>query len=80
MTMHALHRSIHEHGLADDCPRCTELAQRPTRTLDPEMLGALLIRTEGWVRGHADCEPRSVNERTAMTEVARTTESLIEEA
>lgn len=38
MATHTVHPDVHEHGLADDCPRCEELAARPLE-LDDEMIG-----------------------------------------
>lgn len=42
MTMHSLHPDSHEHGLADDCPRCAEHAEHPIRTLDRENLRRIM--------------------------------------
>lgn len=45
MAMHSIHPSILEHGLADGCARCQELAANPTG-LDRENANALLERFE----------------------------------
>ncbi len=42
MTVHAVHPDTHEHGLADDCDRCAELAADPVRTLDHINLGRIM--------------------------------------
>jgi len=42
---HAPHPDIHDHGLADDCPRCAEIAGNPVRDLDGRALCGLLERT-----------------------------------
>lgn len=43
MASHSMHPDVHEHGLADDCPRCDELAGRPLE-LDDEMIAAMWRR------------------------------------
>lgn len=46
---HTKHPSSLEHGLADGCPRCRELAENPTRWLDRDHLSAfwrLMLRVE----------------------------------
>ena len=42
MTIHSIHPDTHEHGLADDCPRCAELAERPIQSLDRENLARIM--------------------------------------
>ena len=69
MTTHALHYgdpnySIHEHGLADDCERCMELAYHPAETLDATMLANLKQRIEDGEEG------RSTAESVAMVRLA----------
>jgi hypothetical protein len=41
MSVHSPHEDIHEHGLADDCPRCAALAER-WWDLDDEVLLSLI--------------------------------------
>lgn len=40
MVVHTNHPSTLEHGLADGCPRCGEIAKHPVRWLDSENLAA----------------------------------------
>lgn len=42
MTIHTIHPDSHEHGLADDCPRCAEHAEHPIQSLDHENLGRIM--------------------------------------
>lgn len=42
MTMHSFHPDTHEHGLADDCPRCAEHAAHPIQSLDHENLRRIM--------------------------------------
>lgn len=65
MTTHTFHPDSHTHGLADDCPRCAEHAEHPTRSLDDANFAALVDR---YMR---DLPPRSENERKAMQNLAR---------
>ena len=61
---HGPHPSILEHGLADGCERCSEIAADPFVGLDDETLRLLVWRTAEWM---TDTEfPRSAAERTAM--------------
>lgn len=60
MTVHTFHPDSHEHGLADDCPRCAEHAAHPRQSLDLANLRALSDRI---IR---QLPPRSENEATAM--------------
>ena len=66
MSTHAVHPDTHEHGLADDCPRCAEHAEHPLDSLDTENLRALLARI------NADYAARSDNEARAMQNLERT--------
>lgn len=67
MSVHSLHADTHEHGLADDCDRCTELAKDPFRNLDETNLRNLYARTTRWMNDDPhDALPRSENELTAM--------------
>ena len=66
MSTHGFHPDTHEHGLADDCPRCTEHAEHPLDSLDVENLRALLARI------NADYAARSENEARAMQNLERT--------
>lgn len=73
MTMHTEHDSIHTHGLADNCPRCEEMAENPVFTLDSANLESLVRRTKRW-RNESDpnwdnCRPRSQNELRAMQKI-----------
>lgn len=60
MSSHTPHPDSHEHGLADDCPRCGEHAQHPFESLDDANLLNLLSRV------NLDLPARSDNERKAM--------------
>lgn len=62
-TTHTVHEDVHESGLADDCDRCGEHAQRPLVSLDDTTLRDLLQRV---VNG---TQPRSQNESVAMAQV-----------
>lgn len=62
-TVHTLHPDIHDHGLADGCPRCEELASHPA-ALDRHACDAILERLRGGLA------PRSLNERRAMERLA----------
>ena len=42
---HTIHPDSHEHGLADDCPRCAEHAEHPLTSLDARNLRTLVERT-----------------------------------
>lgn len=64
MTSHTLHPDTHEHGLADDCPRCAELAVDPFTYMDDRNLVLLYDRTLSWMRDEEF--PRSDTERDAM--------------
>lgn len=63
MTAHAPHGSIREEGLADDCPRCAEHAERPFDGLDDSNLETLIAMVV------SDEPPRSDSERLAMYKV-----------
>jgi hypothetical protein len=60
MAQHTYHPDSHEHGLADDCPRCAEHAADPVAGLDTALLANLHDRIR------RDLPGRSANERTAM--------------
>lgn len=72
---HTLHEDIHEHGLADDCPRCVEMAEAPYYNLDKTSMRDLVRRTLGNRYGGEDSwageriEPRSHTEAVAMATV-----------
>ena len=66
MTSHTKHPDSHTHGLADDCPRCTEHAEHPFESLDDGNLRELIGRTELWMRDAGGIVPRSINELKAM--------------
>ena len=65
MANHTLHPDVTKHGLADDCPRCTDHALEPWNTLDYENLGILVRRILHHESG------RSHNETTAMMNLLR---------
>jgi hypothetical protein len=44
MTLHRDHPDIHDHGLADECPRCAEHALAPQTSLDSRLLADLRAR------------------------------------
>ena len=69
MSIHTMHPDSHEHGLADDCPRCAEHAEDPFATLDDRNLGLLVERTSLWMLDAPDSLPRSVVEQLAMRKV-----------
>ena len=60
MSTHSYHPDTHTHGLADDCPRCTEHAHHPERSLDAVNMRALHYRIQ------RELPARSVNEANAM--------------
>lgn len=64
MSAHTFHPDTHEHGLADDCPRCAELAAAPFTRMDARLLSNLHDRTQDWMRD--ETFPRSDTERDAM--------------
>jgi len=65
---HRPHPGILEHGLADGCPRCSEIAADPVLGLDNDTLADLIGRTRRWM---CDTDwPRSGCEHTAMVKVA----------
>ena len=74
MVAHARHPDSHEHGLADDCPRCAEHAANPFVGLDAENLTKLYDRTKQWMNDNA--MPRSDTELAAMRLVGRTIEGI----
>jgi hypothetical protein len=60
MSVHTWHPDVHEAGLADACPRCTEHALNPWAGLDQRVLADLRWRVaEG-------LPARSQNEHVAM--------------
>ena len=65
MSTHTLHPPTHEHGLADDCPRCAEHAEHPLDSLDLENQRNLLQRV------NLDWPARSENEARAMLNLER---------
>ena len=38
MATHVIHPDAHEHGLADKCPRCAEIADEPVAYMYEELL------------------------------------------
>jgi hypothetical protein len=69
MTVHSYHPDTHEHGLADGCERCAELAADPFAGLDDENLRLLAGRAVLWMRD--EVYPRSQNEALALRAVER---------
>lgn len=67
MAVHSQHPTTHEHGLADDCPRCAQHAAEPFIGLDDANLAALVERTVAWMRDEEF--PRSDVEAQAMSVV-----------
>jgi hypothetical protein len=65
---HTNHPDVHEHGLADGCPRCTEQAHLPFRTLDRRALAGIIARLA------AKLPSRSENEGAAMQKVGEAIE------
>jgi len=64
MPSHNHHPQIEAYGLADDCPRCSEIAADPFRGLDSANLWALVSRTGQWM--HDSTFPRCETEAVAM--------------
>jgi len=67
---HGPHPTINDTGLADNCPRCEEIAADPFVGLDDNNLLLLVERTRDWMRDKQF--PRSDNEATAMRQMERT--------
>lgn len=63
--------AIREHGLQDDCERCSEHAEHPFSSLDDNNLTALAGRTKRWMEDETDSLPRSDTEECAMRYVER---------
>jgi hypothetical protein len=63
---HTPHADVHTHGLADDCPRCSEHAENPLASLDRQCIQDLLQRL------NLDWSPRSETEARAMEALRRT--------
>jgi hypothetical protein len=66
---HVAHPHIINHGLADGCERCAEIAADPIANLDDKNLIDLINRTIMW-RGDKEF-PRSDNELRAMREMEK---------
>ena len=65
MSSHIYHPDMHEHGLADGCPRCEEHAMRPAASMDEGNLATLRYRiANNW-------PARSMNESAAMDNLAK---------
>ena len=64
MSNHTYHQDVYRFGLADDCPRCYEHAQKPWESLDEHMLSNLRDRI------YQDLPARSQNEDIAMSNLA----------
>lgn len=70
MATHSLHPPVHTHGLADDCQRCAQIAERPFEALDEPNLLALVERTRRWMADETEnALARSKNEQKAMSHV-----------
>jgi hypothetical protein len=69
MTAHIFHDDTHTHGLADNCPRCEELAINFPYGWDDINMSNLVHNTRKWRAG--EFLPRSANERKAMDAVDR---------
>ena len=67
MSSHGPHPSILEHGLADGCERCAEIACDPFAGLDDTNLILLVNRTRGSM-----AFPRTDTEAIAMRNIATT--------
>jgi len=67
---HGPHPLILDHGLADECDRCTEIAADPFLGLDDDNLAALIRRTLAWMKD--DEFPRSQTETDAMRVMEKT--------
>ena len=53
MSVHTFHPDIHEHGLADGCPRCEEIARDPVWLLDDMALRLLIERDAAGLSGRS---------------------------
>ncbi len=65
VSIHSVHPSIRENGLADGCPRCEEHAESQFEGLDEGNMESLIDR----LASRAD--PRSINEDNAMRVVSK---------
>lgn len=74
---HRIHEDIQTHGLADDCERCAQHAENPTRDLDPENLRTLVeMAVDRGIRPRSDTEERAVaNVLTTMERFGRIAEA-----
>jgi hypothetical protein len=64
VSTHTIHPPIGGNGLADGCPRCTEISSDPFAGLDEDNLRALYDRTVAWMDDVLF--PRGDNELAAM--------------
>lgn len=71
MATHSLHPLIPAAGLADDCPRCDEIAGQPFEALDDDNLRDLIVRTRAWMDDDENSVARSNNEHRAMRVVEK---------
>lgn len=69
---HSLHPDIHTHGLADDCPECSDAAEQPWRYLDERALAALveLAATDDRL-ARARSEAEAVASANVLTQMER---------
>ena len=63
MSVHSVHPSIRENGLADDCPRCREHSEFPFEGLDDGNLESLIDSIKDRLPS------RSTNEALAMVDL-----------
>jgi hypothetical protein len=71
MSEHNHPPAIKEHGLQDNCPRCSEHAEHPAQSLDDGNLRALIERTQAWMGDEDFKFPRSKTEEKAMRLIER---------
>lgn len=67
MSTHAAHPLVIQHGLADGCDRCAEIAADPIANLDSANLKDLLVRTRMFQKD--GISPRSGNEWVAIRQM-----------
>lgn len=70
--MHRQHADVHEHGLADDCEGCAEIAESPLGRADTAMVRQFV--------GLATERPRPIPEGTAQAIAVATVLNTLERA
>ena len=57
---HVAHPDVHTHGLADNCDRCAQIAERPTANADSVVLANIRLRLTGDALPRTEAEARAV--------------------